>query len=160
MIPSKNCIEQIKHFELLRLKAYLCPAGIPTIGYGCTQYENGTKIKLGEVITEKRAEELLSFEVAEKAKGVNALVKVQLMQGQFDSLVDFAFNLGVYALKGSTLLKKLNVNPNDVTIPAEFAKWVMAFNPKTGKKEPMPGLIRRRKSEAHLYTTGKLNFFL
>jgi lysozyme len=73
-------------------------------------------------------------------------------QNQFDALVSFAYNLGSGALKSSTLLKKVNINPNDTTIQAEFEKWVYAGNVK------LQGLIRRRKSEAFLYYKGQLKF--
>ena len=86
-------------------------------------------------------QKLIEFE-----KNVSALFyNVILKQNQFDALVSFAFNLGTGALAGSTLFRKVKINPNDQTISLEFAKWVNAG----GKK--LPGLVRRRKAESDLY---------
>jgi lysozyme len=85
-------------------------------------------------------------ETADKfATDVDKLIKSKLTQNQFNALVSFAFNLGVTALNKSTLLKKVNINPNDPTIAAEFAKW----NKAGGKV--LNGLTKRRAKEAKLY---------
>jgi lysozyme len=76
---------------------------------------------------------------------VKPLIKVELSDNQFSALVSFAFNLGAGALSKSTLLKKVNANPEDESIRAEFAKW-----DKAGGKQ-LRGLTRRRKAEADLY---------
>jgi lysozyme len=70
-----------------------------------------------------------------------------ITQNQFNALVSFAYNLGAQSLKGSTLLKKVNANPNDPTIAVEFLKWVNAGGRKVA------GLVRRREAEANLYFT-------
>ena len=108
MIVSKNGLDIIKEFESFRAKAYLCPAQIPTIGYGSTYYEDGTKVTLKDKpITEERATELLEF-IANKtfSENINKVVKVPLNQNQFDSLVSFAYNIGNKNFNWSTLLKK------------------------------------------------------
>jgi len=145
MSPSGNCIKQIKKHEGLRLNAYLCPAGVPTIGYGATFYEDGAKVKLGDKITIDRADSLLLHTVTAFAGNVGKLIKSQVNQNQFDALVSFAYNVGVGALAKSTLLKKVNKNPNDPSIRVEFMKWT-----KAGGKE-LQGLVKRRKQEADLY---------
>lgn len=135
-------INLIKKFEGLRLEAYLCPAGVWTIGYGHTK-----GVKKGQVITQLEADNLLKEDLSSFEKGVTSLIKSNINQNQFDSLVSFAFNLGLANLKSSTLLKKVNANPNDRTIVDEFLKWVYA------KKVFLEGLHRRRQAEANLYFT-------
>lgn len=145
MIPSQKCFDLIKSFEGLRLKAYKDAVGIPTIGYGTTRYDNGEAVKIGQEITEDKANELLTYQVFNFASGVNNLVKSTVNQNQFDSLVSFSYNVGLGALKKSTLLKKVNINPTDPTIFDEFLKW------NKGGGMVLPGLTSRRKKEATLY---------
>ena len=146
MEVSNKGLELIAKFEGLSLTPYLCPAKIPTIGYGATFYENGTKVTMSDpAITKERALELLKFHVKHFAQTVDSYTTDAVNQQQFDALVSFAYNLGTGALKGSTLLKKVNKNPKDSTIAAEFAKWVNA----NGKQ--LAGLVKRRKAESDLY---------
>jgi lysozyme len=143
---SKKGLDLIKKFEGLKLKPYLCSAGVPTIGYGNTLYENGKKVSLKDtIITEQRATELLSNSLKNLEQHVDSFCRDDINQNQFDALVSFAFNLGPYNLKSSTLLKKVNKNPNDPTIRDEFMRWT-----KTGGKV-LKGLVERRKCEADLY---------
>lgn len=135
-----------KH-EGLSLKAYKCPAGVWTIGYGNTYYEDGTKVKEGDIITRERAETLLRIIANDFATKVNALVKPKLTLQQFDALCSFAYNVGIANFAKSTLLKKVNANPLDLTIRAEFEKW----NKANG--QILKGLVTRRKEEADLYFT-------
>ena len=143
---SKKGLDLIKKFEGLKLKPYLCSAGVPTIGYGNTLYENGKKVSLKDsVITESRATELLSYSLKNLEQQVASFCRDDINQNQFDALVSFAFNLGPYNLKSSTLLKKVNKNPKDPTIRDEFMRWT-----KAGGKV-LKGLVERRKTEADLY---------
>ena len=138
-------IQLIKTFEGCLLNAYLCPAKVWTIGYGSTHYLNGTPVKQGDKITQKEAETLLSDTLNEFSHNVSKLIKSNLNDNQFSALVSFAFNLGVGNLSKSTLLKKVNINPNDATIGIEFMKW----NKAGGKV--LNGLTKRRKAESDLY---------
>lgn len=138
-------IKLIKTFEGCLLNAYLDSVQVPTIGYGATFYEDGTKVKLGDRITQERANELLEWHIQEFAEGVSNLIKVDLNENQFSALVSFAFNLGVGNLSKSTLLKKVNDNPNNHMIRTEFLKW----NKAGGKT--LNGLTARRNAEAKLY---------
>lgn len=125
---------------------YLCPANVPTIGYGTTRYPNGKKVSLKDAaISQLQGLEFLKHDVAVFELAVDAMATDALTQNQFNALVSFAYNLGSTALKSSTLLKKVNTNPNDSGITAEFLRWVYA----NGKK--MPGLVTRRTKEAQLY---------
>jgi lysozyme len=138
----------IKTFEGLKLKPYICPAGVPTIGYGNTFYENGTKVKMSDpAISLNRAEDLLKHSLISFEKYVDSYCIDSLTQNQFDALVSFCFNVGPANLKKSTLLKKVNANPNDETIRAEFMKWTK------GGGRVLKGLVTRRTAEANLYFT-------
>ena len=145
MVITSKLKDLVKQFEGCSLKAYKCPAGIWTIGYGNTQYENGKAVKEGEVITLDRAEQLLEVILIKFVQQVGELVKSKVNQNQKDALTDFAYNCGVGNLRSSTLLKKVNADPNDKTIRAEFEKWVRA----NGKV--LKGLVKRRTAEANLY---------
>jgi len=138
----------IKEFEGLSLKPYLCSANVPTIGYGNTFYENGTKVKLTDApITKERAETLFKFLADKFAVKVVPLIKKPITQNQFNALVSFAYNVGVTALSNSTLLRLVNNNPNDANIAKEFLKW----NRASGKV--VNGLTNRRIKESALYFT-------
>jgi lysozyme len=145
---DKKGYDLIKEFEGLKLKPYLCSAQVPTIGYGSTYYENGKKVKLTDApITKERADELFQIVADDFAKRVLPLVKKPLTQNQFNSIVSFAFNLGVRALQNSTLLRLININPNDAMIAKEFLKWNKAGG------VVVKGLTNRRIKESALYFT-------
>ena len=136
----------IKSFEGLSLKPYKCSAGVPTIGYGSTYYENGIKVQMSDApITGARAEILLKNVADRFAQKVANLIKKPITQNQFNALVSFAFNVGSGALASSTLLKLVNKNPNNAMISKEFLKWKKA-NGKT-----IQGLTNRRIKESALY---------
>lgn len=138
---SKEGIELIKDFEGFSAKAYQCSAGVWTLGYGSTDgVKNGDKITLGEA--EKRLAQDLAYFEAE----IDILVKVPLTQSQFDALVSFTYNVGVGALKKSTLLKRLNAGKYE-EVPAQLMRW----NKAGGKV--LAGLVRRRQAEADLFNS-------
>lgn len=119
--------------------AYLCPAKVPTIGWGCTE-----GIKLGMRWTEAEATEGLRREIAKHEDAVLRLVTVEINQNQFDALTSFSYNCGIGALSKSTLLKRLN--KGDVAgAAAAFSAW----NKAGGKV--LPGLVARRSREAALF---------
>ena len=139
-------IEMIKTFEGFRSAPYKCPAGIPTIGYGATFYTNGKKVTMADrPITEAEAVTLLKDMLVSFEKYVDSYCVDTINQNQFDALVSFCYNLGPANLKSSTLIKKVNANPNDPAIQAEFMKWT-----KAGGRQ-LAGLVRRRDAESKLY---------
>ena len=143
---SDACINLVKSFEGFFSKPYLCPAKVPTIGYGTILYPNGKKVTLQDKpCTEAEAIEWMRYELNQKAKKVDAMAIDTVNQHQFDSLVSFAYNCGSNALKNSTILKRVNANPNDPTITDAFMMWVKADG------AILQGLVRRRKAEAALY---------
>lgn len=138
---SKQGIELIKKYEGFKPYAYLCPAGVVTIGYGHTK-----GVRLGQTCTEAEAEQFLREDLEIAEAEVNKVVdQVKLTQGQFDSLVSFTFNLGANNFKTSTLRKKVLNDLTDTTIMGEFGKWVYV------KGKISPGLQRRRLEESKLY---------
>ena len=140
MTPSPRCVELVKHFEGFRAKPYLCPAGVPTIGYGHTE---GVSLS-DPPITQESAAALLEEDLAVFAAGVARLLTAPVAQIQFDALVSFAYNVGLGNLQRSTLLKK--VNAGDLAGAArEFAKWTKA------QGRELPGLVKRRAAERALF---------
>ena len=143
-------LELIKKYEGFKAKAYLCPAKVSTIGFGSTYYEDGTKVKLTDSpITQERATELLEALLVSYERSVDSYCVDTINQYQFDALCSFAYNCGVGNLKSSTLLRKVNKNPNDPTIKDEFLKW------NKGGGKVLSGLTKRRIEEAQLYFNGK-----
>lgn len=141
MKTSKKGIDLIKKFEGFKPYAYLCPANILTIGYGHTR-----GVRLGQTCTETEAEQFLIEDLELAEAEVNKVVdKVELTQGQYDSLVSFIFNLGAGNFQNSTLRRKVLNNPADPTIMGEFGKWVYV------RGKVSQGLQRRRLEESKLY---------
>ena len=136
----------ITGFEGLKLKPYLCSARIPTIGYGNTYYSDGKRVTmLDKPITKEEAFTMFK-EIADRfALSVNRHLKKTVTQNQFNSLVSFAYNIGTGNFASSTLLKKVNINPNDPSIKTEFLKWNKA------KGEIIKGLTIRRNKEQENY---------
>ena len=133
----------IKSFEGFRASAYVCPAGVNTIGYGTTRI-NGKPISPGTQITTDEADKFLEEDLKTFEDAVNQNVLIQLTQNQFDALVCFVYNIGVGNFIKSTLLKRLNENKL-VDAANEFLKWNKA------NKKVLPGLTRRRTAERELF---------
>jgi GH24 family phage-related lysozyme (muramidase) len=150
MQPSRELYEFVKVEEGKRLKAYRCPAGYWTIGYGHTSAAGAPVVSPGMVITLEQANEILWRDLLKVAMAVDRLLKVPVTQYQYDALVSFGFNLGLTRLKGSTLLKMVNQKRFD-EVPAQFMRWVYANDPRTGKKVQLKGLVKRRRAEAEIW---------
>ena len=147
MIYSRDCINLIKEFEGIYLKAYLCPSGVATIGYGSTRWPDGQKVQLGQSVTMQQAENLITYELD---KIMTRLPKtVKYTQGQLDAVTSFIYNVGLANYINSTLYKKIKENTEDPTIPGEFRKWTKAR--VNGKLTVLKGLVRRREAEIKLY---------
>ena len=136
---SNTGIDLIKHFEGCETEAYLCPAGVPTIGYGHIK-----GVQMGDVITEAQAHEMLVEELEEYESYINDFVTVSLNQNQFDAMVSWVYNLGSGNLRASTLLKVLNSGDYS-GVPEQIMRW----NKAGGKV--LEGLTRRRQAEADLF---------
>ena len=138
MTTTEILEDKLKAFEGLSLRAYTCPGGKLTIGYGHT----GKDVREGDRISEYWARELLKSDIAEAERQVKEL-NVTKTEGQLDALVSFVFNLGIGRLKASTLLKVIRQGGSKAQITREFKKWVYAAG---GKR--LKGLERRREWEA------------
>jgi len=136
-------MDLIQEFEGCKLTAYLCPAGVWTIGWGAT----GDGISKGVTWTQKQADDRHKKDVAKFKDGVKKLVIVPVTTHQVDALTSFAYNLGLGALKGSTLLKLLN-SGDYYGAAGQFVRWN-----KAGGVE-MNGLTRRRIAERNLFMSG------
>jgi len=139
MHTNKAGVDLIRQFEGCKLETYICPAGVPTIGYGHT----GRDVQLGTKITQDKAEGLLINDLRLFEQGVEHLCPT-CTPNQFSALVSFAYNLGLHALEGSTL-RRLHNAGRYADAQAQFGKWVNAGGRKLG------GLVRRRAAEAALY---------
>ena len=141
MKTSQIGLDLIKHFEGFKSKPYLCPAGIPTIGYGTTIRKIGSRVKLTDrPIGEKEASELLQSTLITYENIVIKKITRTLKQNEFDALVSFTYNTG-----GSNTLFEM-VNSNNILL-REW--WVSHYIMGGGKK--LNGLIERRKAEAKLF---------
>ena len=136
---SQEGLSLIKKFEGCELAAYRCAANVLTIGYGSTK-----DVKEGDTITQEEADSLLLHEMYEYEGYINDMVKTDLKQNEFDSLVSWVFNLGPSNLSSSTLLQKLN-NKDWNDVPNQIKRWNKAGG------QVKQGLIRRREAEALLF---------
>jgi len=140
---SDNGYALTKSMEGCKLIAYQDPAGIWTLGYGHT----GSDVFEGLVISQAYADKLLAQDIQKSVDAVNKLVKVEINQNQFDSLVDLTFNIGIAAFSKSTLLKKLNAGDHHGAAE-EFDRWIYAGG------KILAGLVKRRGAEKSLFLLG------
>lgn len=143
MRVSNEGVNFIKRWEGFRSEAYVCPAGVWTIGYGHTH-----TAKEGMCVTELQADYMLRRDLDYFGTKVASALKIQVNQEQFDALVSFAYNVGVGAYQTSTLLEKLNQG-NFHAAAQEFDRWVHA------KSKVLPGLVNRRKEEKEMFLKGE-----
>lgn len=140
MKTGANGINLIKKFEGCKLTAYLCPANIPTIGFGNTFYKNGTKVKIGDTITQQQAEDLLFDLLPQFEAIVNHNIKRDLTQNQYDAIVSFCWNCG----KSETLFNMVNAQSLGLR-----TWWETHYT--TGGGKVLAGLVARRKAEIDLF---------
>lgn len=139
MTTSPEGLALIRQFEGCVLKAYKCPAGVWTIGYGHTLGVNP-----GDKINQKQAEEYLQQDVQLIEDRLNYTFP-WLTQNQFDTLVSFIFNLGWRDFRGSTLYKRIEVRASDRMVCEQMLRWVYA------NQQVLLGLMKRRVAEANLW---------
>jgi lysozyme len=141
----QTALDLIKRFEGFRARPYLCPAKIPTIGYGSTHYEDGHKVTLKDAPVDNiKASNMLNVEALRCGVAVMKLVNVPLTDGQYGALVSFVYNLGSGRLQASTLRRKLNRRDYNGAA-REFSKWCY------GGGRKLKGLELRRKAETNLF---------
>ena len=153
MIPSSDCFDIIKKWEGLvdgdpdtpGLEPYVCPAGVPTIGWGSTWDFDGNAITMQHrAITMPEAQELLEQEVSHCEVAVSRLIQAEMTQGMYDAIISFCYNVGSGNLQASTLRRKLN-RGNYLGAADEFPKWRMA------RGQILLGLVLRRAEECRLF---------
>lgn len=141
MTTSEKGIEFIINEEGEKLTAYICPAGVLTIGVGHT----GKDVVPGMKITKEKSRELLKLDLRRFEDTVNKSIKVTLKQHEFDALVSLAFNIGASAFSKSTLVKRINAGTDIKEIETEWKKW------RKGGGKVLPILVRRREREVKMY---------
>lgn len=148
MQPSKACSDIVKLSEGLRLTAYLCPAGVPTIGYGSTHGVTMRDVETRRKISMVEAEHLLSKELDEFGAGVLKVCKIKPTQSQLDAMTSLAFNIGLGAFAKSSVLRAHN-RGDSASASRAFNLWNKAR--VNGVLKQLPGLVKRRALEAALY---------
>jgi lysozyme len=138
--------------EGFRADAYLCSAGIATIGFGSIRWQDGERVQLGDTISRQDAEALLTDYIARHIDPViPRLVQRPLTQPQFDAFASFLYNFGEDKARGYTLTRIIADGPkgNDVdalkAYEALLIKWWPVYRMAGGK--PLLGLFRRRVAE-------------
>lgn len=142
MKASDLCISMIKSFEGFSSKAYICPAGKWTIGWGHT-----ANVKRGDTISYEKAKEFLSQDIRQVEIYIERLHLPNMTQGKMDALVSWCFNFGAARLKSTTLYQRILRGDSSSDVQKEFRKWVHAKD-KNGKYIVLPGLVKRRNWEA------------
>jgi lysozyme len=148
---SNKAVALIKKSEGVEYTAYLCPAGVPTIGYGHTRTVTKADVKAKKTISQAEADRLLTADLAGFERDVSKLLKVALNDDQFGALVSFAYNLGAGALASSTLLKRINAKAALKDIEASWKQWDKAR--VGGVLKPLRGLTIRRQAEFDLFSS-------
>jgi lysozyme len=143
----KLAMELIKQYEGYKEKAYLCPAGVWTIGFGTTVYPDGTPVRQGDVINDRDAIQYLNDHCFDIKLQIKKLIKegIELNHNQMAALICFVYNVGIGAFKTSTMRKKINLGADKWEVSKEFLRW----NKANGVE--LLGLTRRRISEVHLW---------
>jgi lysozyme len=135
-----------RRFEGLHLTPYLCPAGVPTIGYGATHYLDGRPVLLSDPpITRDAAERMLALQLERVYMPQTLALCPGLTGGRLAALTDFAFNLGAGSLRASTLRRRVNAG-DWAAVPDELRRWVR------GGGRVLRGLVLRRESEIKMIT--------
>lgn len=137
--PS-HAAEFVAQFEGLSLKAYRCPAGILTIGYGHT----GSDVFEGQAITKDEALDLLADDLRKHFDAIKRMITVEVTENQCIALLSFAFNVGATNFQRSSVRKNLNRGA-----PLQAAESFLLWNRAGGKV--LPGLTRRRNAERRLF---------
>lgn len=137
-------IQIVAEFEGFRADAYLCPAGVWTVGYGTTRMD-GRAVQAGDRVDEATARKLLRADLEDAARAVDRLVVVDLTEHQRAALISWIYNVGQGAAERSTLLRLLNLG-NYADVPDQLRRW----NKAGGRV--LAGLERRREAEARLWS--------
>ena len=135
----------IAESEGLRLTAYRCPAGVPSIGYGETD-----GVRMGDTCTREQADRWLCEDLTDRTKAVRAMCTVDPSANELGALVSLAYNIGLEALRKSTALRLHNAGDHPSASRA-ICLWDKAR--VAGTLTVLPGLTARRAREQALYLT-------
>lgn len=137
----------IHHFEQCRLNAYRDAVGVPTIGWGMTYYPDGSRVQMGDRITQDEADDMFAQILERDFAGPvrNALGDAQTSPAQFGSMCALAYNIGVKGFTGSSVLRRHRASASDAEVTKAFQMWTKAGG------RVLNGLVRRRNAEAALY---------
>ena len=139
-------VQIVAEFEGFKATAYLCPAGVWTIGYGTTRWDNGAPVVRGDgPVTQEAARRMLRRDLDDAARALDRLVTVPLTEHQRAALISLIYNIGAGAFERSTLRAHLNAG-RYVSAAGEFTRW------NKGGGAVLPGLVRRRAAEVRLFT--------
>lgn len=149
MGPTDRAVKLIHAEEGCVLRAYWDKKGVCwTIGWGNTRYEDGSRVKEGDVITQERADKLALNILNSFAVGIDDMTTDAISQVQFDALCSLVYNIGLTNYKTSTVRMLINYDPNDPLIAEAWKRWKFAAHDHT---KPDPVLVRRREREVSVY---------
>lgn len=155
MVVSEKGLNIIKEFEGYKDKAYKCPAGVWTIGWGTTRYPNGLAVRKGDTCTPQQAHTWLAFEVGEDCARLNKIIEeisLELSQNQFDALCSFFYNLGIGKVERGTTMGNA-IHSKQISAIADAFLVYNKISGLFGIKKVSKGLDRRRKLERELFLT-------
>lgn len=147
-VAPSAALNLVREFEGCHLAPYHDPVGFPTIGWGrLLSREKWADLSQWTPISQDEADAMLVQNLERHARAVRRLCPVELSEGQFAALIDFAYNLGAGNLQASTLRRCVNRCDHEGAA-RQFGRWVFAGGVK------LPGLVRRRAQEAAVYLAG------
>ena len=144
MKMTEEGLALIRRFEGFRERAYLCPAGVWTIGYGHTSRAGPPAVGPQSRMSRAEATKVLAADVEVFAQGVREGLRRNITDAQFSALVSFAYNVGTGAFRSSSVLRAVNAGDFDA-VPRRLGLWVK------GGGRVLPGLVKRRAAEAELF---------
>lgn len=133
-----------------RLHAYRDTGGVWTIGAGLVRWPQGRRVQEGdEISSTQAAEELFMLTLSPFAADLDAMTRDDLLQREFDALMALIYNIGVQALKNSTVLKRINANVHQANVAEAWSWWCH------DNGQVVPGLVNRRRREVEVYEGGE-----
>jgi GH24 family phage-related lysozyme (muramidase) len=142
-----KALATIHHFEQCKLSAYRDAVGVPTIGWGMTYYPDGSRVQMGDKITQAEADAMFAKILERDFAGPvrNAIGDAPTTPAQFGAMVALAYNIGTGGFAKSSVLRRHRAGADDAEVTKAFQMW----NKAGGRV--LNGLVRRRNAEAALY---------
>lgn len=146
MIIPDQAVDIVKRFEGFRPKAYLCPAGVWTVGYGTTSAAGVAEVHAQTTVSEPEAELWLILTLSKFAKKIRPLIRCLMTSNEWAAMLSLAYNIGVNAFRRSSVLRHFNAGEKTRAADA-FLLW------KKAKGKVLKGLVVRREAERDLFLT-------